>query len=270
MAKILFAIAVSIIATSCVHEFPFKQGEVDKNTIVVDGYITNEYKRHTIQLSRLSSYEDTVRSMIRGAFIAVSSGDSTYYYREVANGVYESGDKFVGVAGNVYFLHIELGDSVILSAKSTMMPVTPPEKITFHKHADSTRSINYIAESFVPDNPAKYVIQLQWSPNGGEDTRIANLYYYSLTTVDISQLFAPKVQETRFPKGTQLIERKYSIDKDYEVYLRSLLAESLWSGGYFDEAHGNLQTNIQCDRGRLKTAGYFSANTVYIDTLVVE
>lgn len=270
MAKILFAIAVSIIASACVHEFPFRQGEVDQNTIVVDGYITNEYKRHTIQLTRLSSYEDTVRNMIKGAFIAVSSDDSTYYYKEVSDGIYESVNKFVGVVGNVYFLHIELGDSIVLSAKSTMMPVIPPDKITFHKHSDSMRSINYIAESFVSDHPAKYVIQLQWTDSTSHDRRIANLYYYSLTTVDISQLFAPKVQETRFPKGTQLIERKYSIDKDYEIYLRSLLAETLWSGGYFDEAHGNLQTNIQCDRGRKKTAGYFSANTVYIDTMVVE
>lgn len=269
MKKIHFAIVISIIATACVREFPFRQGEVDLSAIVVNGYITNEYKRHTIEISRLSSYEDTVRNMLAGAFVAVSSGDSTYYYKEVANGVYESSDKFVGIVGNVYFLHIELGDSVVLSAKSTMMPVTPPDEITFHEHDNGMRAISYIAPSFVPDNPAKYVIQLQWSENG-EDTRIANLYYYSLTTVDISQLFAPKVQETLFPKGTQLIERKYSIDKDYEIYLRSLLAETLWSGGYFDEAHGNLQTNIQCDLGHAKTAGYFSANTVYIDTLIVE
>lgn len=270
MRKIHFAIIIALMLTSCVHEYAFRQGEVDMSTLVVSGYITNEYKRHTIEISRLSSYEDTVRNMLKGAFVAVSSGDSTYYYKETSDGVYESENKFVGVAGSVFFLHIELGDSVILSAKSTMMPVTPAEKITFHKHPDSLRSINYIAESFVQDNPAKYVIQLQWANPGGDESRIANLYYYSLTTVDISQLFAPKVQETRFPKGTQLIERKYSIDKDYEIFLRSLLAEQHWSGGYFDEAHGNLQTNIQCDRGSQKTAGYFSANTVYIDTLYVD
>ena len=89
--------------------------------------------------------------------------------------------------------------------------------------------------------------------------------------MDVSQLFAPKVSETVFPVGTQIVERKYSIDAAYENYLRSLLAETHWSGGYFDEAHGNLHTNISIlvtHNPNLKTAGYFSANTVYIDTLV--
>ncbi len=264
------AVGMAISASACVHEFPFRQGEVDENTIVIEGYITNEYMHHTVQISRLSSYEDTVRNMLKGAYVAVSSGDSTYYYNETEDGIYTSETKFVGVAGNVYFLHVRINDSTIISAESRMLPVTPPEKITFKSHPDGNRSIGYIAEAFVSENPAKYVVQVNWTDHSSEEPRRANLYYYSLTTVDISQLFAPKVQETRFPSGAQLIERKYSIDKNYETYLRSLLAEQLWSGGYFDEAHGNLHTNLICNRSQVKTAGYFSANTVYIDTLVVE
>ncbi|MBO4772301.1 MAG: hypothetical protein J5595_07160, partial [Bacteroidales bacterium] len=117
----------------------------------------------------------------------------------------------------------------------------------------------------------KYVLLLSWLDPKTSQPQNANIYYYSLTTVDVSQLFAPKLADTHFPPGTQIIERKYSIDAAYENYLRSLLAETRWSGGYFDEAHGNLHTNISViasNNPDLKTAGYFSANTVYIDTLV--
>jgi len=260
------------LAASCVHEFPLKEDGVDGNTIVVEGYITNEPKRHTVKISRLNSYYDTTVNSVAKAFVVVTSGDSTYFYREKEDGIYESENIFVGVAGNVYYLHIELDSGrTVFSAESTMLPVTPPDKITFSNAADNNLVITHIAESFVSDNPAKYVLQLSWTDPKTSTPKNAEIYYYSLTTVDISQLFAPKVSETAFPPGTQIIERKYSIDRAYENYLRSLLAETRWSGGYFDEAHGNLHTNITIlttTNPYLKTAGYFSANTVYIDTLV--
>lgn len=254
--------------SSCVHEFPFSIDEIQKNTVVVEGEVTNEFINHTVYLSMLSDYQDTARIALRGAKVAVTSGDSTYLYKETADGIYTSMDKFAGITGNLYSLHVELRGAV-LSAQTTMLPVTPPDKITYNIFPDKM-SVNTVAEPYVLENPAKYVLKLSWTED--DDTqKNATLYYYSLTTVDISQLFAPKVSETAFPPGTQIIERKYSIDRAYENYLRSLLAETRWSGGYFDEAHGNLHTNITIlttTNPYLKTAGYFSANTVYIDTLV--
>ncbi|MBO4772269.1 MAG: DUF4249 family protein [Bacteroidales bacterium] len=261
-----------MLATSCVHEFPFQQGEVDSSTVVVEGYITNELQRHTIKISRLNSYYDTTVNSVTGAFVAVTSGDNRYLYHDIGDGIYESEESFVGIVGNVYYLHIEIDSGrVVLGAESTMLPVTPPDEITFNKISGNTLSISHIAESFVPDNPAKYVLLLSWLDPKTSLPQNANIYYYSLTTVDVSQLFAPKLADTQFPPGTQIIERKYSIDAAYENYLRSLLAETRWSGGYFDEAHGNLHTNISViasNNPDLKTAGYFSANTVSIDTLV--
>ncbi|MCR5455155.1 MAG: DUF4249 domain-containing protein [Bacteroidales bacterium] len=273
MTKVLTSITAVLIliatATSCVHEFPLKEDIVDNSTVVVEGYITNELMRHTIKISKLNSYYDTTVNSVTNAFVAVTSGDSTYYYHEKKDGIYESENNFVGVVGNVYYLHIELDNGrTVLSAESTMLPVTPPDEMTFSKTVDNNLVISHIAESFVSDNPAKYVLQLSWIDPKTSHPQYAEIYYYSLTTVDISQLFAPKLAETTFPPGTQVIERKYSIDHAYENYLRSLLAETLWSGGYFDEAHGNLHTNITTNNPSIKTAGYFSANTVYIDTLI--
>lgn len=270
MKKHPLIIAVVGLMASCVHEFPYTQGGVDNNTIVVEGAVTNEYQNHQIIITKLSSYGDTIRNGVKGAFVAVSAGDSTYFYTEKGNGLYESKNKYVGVAGNVYFMHINLGDTLVISAQSKMLPVTPPDKLTFNHLPDGNLSLMHIAESFVQDNPAKYVLHLSWKDKESDVTRKANIYYYSLTTVDISQLFAPKVQQTHFPKGTKIIERKYSIDNGYENYLRSLLAEAWWSGGYFDEAHGNLHTNIISDKANISTAGYFSASTVYIDTLIAQ
>lgn len=261
------ALAFAVFFSSCVHEIPFSIDGVDTTAVVVEGTITNEFINHPVYISRLSGYSDTIRVPLKNAkLVAVTSSDNgaTYYYQETSDGLYTSVEKFVGVTGNTYYLHIEL-DSMVISAKTTMLPVTPPEKIKYSRKDNGYYSIDYVADSYVKENPAKYVLNLSWEPKN-----TATLYYYSLTTTDIAQLFAPKMQVTYFPEGAQIIERKYSIDKDYEIYLRSLLAETVWTGGYFDEAHGNLHTNITSDNPRVKTAGYFSANTVYIDTVWVK
>ena len=71
--------AIMMFAASCVHEFQFPQGDVDKDVVVVEGYITNELQRHTIKITRLNSYNDTIVNNVSGAFVAVTSGTSTYF-----------------------------------------------------------------------------------------------------------------------------------------------------------------------------------------------
>mgnify|MGYP002623747896 FL=1 len=262
------SIIYTLIQTACEHPYNFDFFKQNDTILVVEGMITNENKKHYIYLSRLSGYNDTLNRPVSRAFIAVTSNDSTFYYHEDStnHGQYYSRKPFVGVTGNTYNLHIEIGKKKY-SAHCNMLPVTPPDTITFFHHDNGTLSIDHVAPSLVTSNPAMYQLQLDWSNVEGfeqlpHNETSATMYFYSLTTVDISQLFIPKIQTIYFPPGTRIIERKYSINTDYELYLRTLLAETQWSGGFFDEAHGNLHTNIDNN-----AAGYFAACTVYADTI---
>ena len=60
-------------------------------------------------------------------------------------------------------------------------------------------------------------------------------------------------------------KKKYSLNAAHELFIRSLLVETNWSGGYFDEAHGNLQTNLSEE-----AIGYFSASSILIDAIIVK
>ncbi|MBO4244190.1 MAG: DUF4249 family protein [Bacteroidales bacterium] len=257
------------VCQSCVHKYEFHLEQPKDTTVVIEGMITNENKRQIVYVSQVSRYDNNRRAPVSGAMVAVTaSNDSTYYYFEdtLNLGTYVSEYPFIGVAGNIYYLNVKVNGSTY-TAESNMLPVTPPEKIKFTRNESGMLSIVHVAESFVADNPAMYTVDLDWSGVDGykeydhKNTR-ARLYYYSLTTVDVSQLFAPKIEKIEFPEGTQVIERKYSIDHNYELFLRSLLTETQWCGGYFDEAHGNLHTNIS-NNG----AGYFSACTIAADTV---
>ena len=145
MIAIALVLIIAMSASSCVHEFPFQQGDVDSNTVIVEGYITNELKRHTIKISRLNSYYDTTVNEVTSAFVSVTSGSNTYFYHNNGDGTYESDESFVGIVGNVYYLHIELDSGrVVLAAESTMQPVTPPDKITYKIREHSMQKPPYI------------------------------------------------------------------------------------------------------------------------------
>ena len=94
----------------------------------------------------------------------------------------------------------------------------------------------------------------------------ARLTFYTLNTIDVSYIIFPQdKEEVYFPYGSIAILNKYSLTDEYAAYLRALLAETEWQGSIFEDARGNLPSNIS--NGGL---GYFSACSVIADTVVVE
>jgi hypothetical protein len=90
--------------------------------------------------------------------------------------------------------------------------------------------------------------------------------YYTLNTIDVSYVIFPQEkEEVLFPAGSIAIVKKLSLTDEYGAFLRALLAETEWQGSLFEEARGNLPTNIS--NGGL---GYFSACSVIADTLIVQ
>lgn len=271
--KIFVITALFVLSLQgCESKFEFEPDSDNVNTLVVEAMITNENKRHYVCLSKIE--KDYYKSKIPAdsAFVAVVSADSTFYYREdsIEKGKYYSEHDFAGIKDNVYYLHIEY-QKITYSANGKMTAVTPPDTIKWALNTETgLYYLTHVADNFVKENPAMYEINLDWHDVEGYedlpyDQTHALMYYYSLTTTDISQLFAPEKETVEFPLGTKIIERKYSLNHEHEMYIRSLLAETTWSGGFFDEAHGNLQTNI--DNGAI---GFFGVCTVYNDTIWVE
>ena len=94
---------------------------------------------------------------------------------------------------------------------------------------------------------------------------LAIFYSYTLSTIDVNQLFKPAVENLSFPAGAMVIRTKYSLSPDHERFLRSLLSETDWRGGWFDVMHGNLHTNL--NNGAV---GFFAACSVVQDTTYIE
>jgi hypothetical protein len=90
------------------------------------------------------------------------------------------------------------------------------------------------------------------------------MLFYTLPTLDVSEIFAPVMESISFPAGTIITERRYSLTPEHAEFLREMLLETSWTGGLFSVANSNVTTNLS--EG---AAGYFGACSVTSLSLTV-
>ena len=255
MMRKLFSILFIISLFSCEKQTEWTTEKVDFNTVVVEAIITNENKYQKVRLSKPRTDINKKTVPVSNALVKVYDDDSVYYFSEkdTEHGTYLSNNKFMAVVGKTYYLEINYNEKIYL-ADAYMVPVKPFLPLIYRKVDSSSNNyeIVWVANTYNLNEQAMYEVDIDWTSvsNASVDTiKKAKLYYYTLNTVDVSQAFSPDLEKVEFPKGSIIIEKKYSLTDDYADFIRSLLAETQWRGGFFDEAPGNLNTNI--DNGGL-------------------
>ncbi len=243
-----------------------KQTDWNLNTqasdkIVVDGTITNENKTQSVHITYpITQLNETPRPMT-GAFVVVNDEDSTHIFTEdILNpGYYNSNSRFIGQEGHQYTLIIN-NNGKLYSAKSLMEPAISFHPLTYSKNTgDNLYHIDKVATSFNATQNAMWEVLLDWSAVAGYEGQDpqsckARLLYYSLPTLDVSEVLAPQMEKISFPAGTIILEKRYSINPEHAAFIRALLSETTWTGGMFDSSHSNVPTNLS--NGAL---GYFAA-----------
>ena len=242
------------------------------NFIVVNGHLTNEKKSHQIIVSHPVNTLGEEAEPVSNAFVSIYDGDSLHELQEdfLNKGAYNTDQNFRAVINKPYTLLIITTESKYY-ASAYMRPVSPfnPLKYRFDEEKNMF-TIDSVNQAFDKSESAIYEIQIDWTNVVGYDNmninkKKATLYYYTLSTIDISEVFAPEKEKIYFPAGTTIIESKYSVTPEHAGFIRSMLLETEWRGGLFDVAQGNLETNLS--QGAF---GFFAISTVIRDTLTVK
>lgn len=107
----LLILATSFLMTSCIEDFRINT-EDGKHLIGINGYITNEYKKHQIVISKTTDfYSEEEAEMISGAEVFIHDGVDTIYFEETdRKGYYETIDSVAGVVGKTYNLTVNIID----------------------------------------------------------------------------------------------------------------------------------------------------------------
>jgi hypothetical protein len=271
MKKRLIYILVLLSFCSCEKQVGWPLQNEENNMIVVDGMITDEQKQHTVRLSLpVSNLNDTAQP-VSGAIVTISGDDSVYTLTEypVNSGIYKTHPFAFGQPGQNYTLKIQYQGSEY-NAQSYMLSGEAFTPLVYTKNIrDSLYHITWVANAYNPEKFAMWEILLDWSSVSGytglnpEECK-ARLLFYTLPTLDVSQVLTNELEKVYFPAGTLLVERRYSINAEHAAFIRALLSETNWQGGLFDSSHANLPTNVSGN-----AVGFFSACAVVSYSTIV-
>lgn len=259
----LVLILTCICIWSCVEvvEWPLQSG--DNGQLVVEGILTNQQKIQEVRLSQSFDDLDSPVVPVENALVRISSGSETFTFRKsiLEPGLYLSNQSFSADKDRIYTLSIFWKDE-IYEATGKLSFVAPLDRISFDRsEGPDSLTIRQVAPVYHPLEQAMYEIFIEWP--GTLLTSHARLFYYTFSTIDGNEIFRPATEEVYFPRGSRLIINKYGLDAEFADYLRTLVMETQWQGGLFDEASSSLESNIS--NGAL---GYFSVCAVISDTLI--
>jgi hypothetical protein len=237
----------------------------NRNLLVVDGVLTNELRPQQIRLSTTIQDLNSPASPSTNAVVEVTDSVNFYLFTEDPNkpGTYFS-NPFIAVVGRNYYLTIQT-DTAIYHAQANAVAVTSLKELQLSDESDNLYSYLNTEDT----KPSMTELYYDWSI----DTVYCQTYgycqaaetFYSLNNVDVNKAFGPEKEKIKFPKGTRVIRKKYSLTNEHQEFLRSLLIETEWRGGLFDVQQGNVETNLS--NGAL---GYFAVCMVVSDTTMVE
>ncbi len=240
-----------------------------KEFLIVDGIMTNENKNQIIHLSQSVTSLNSKPLPVSGADISVSDGIFAYLFKEDTLGRYVSELKFSALINKLYTLNIEY-ENKTYTAQARAVPVLSQNSLNYVRYNDSLYHFPQAVAEFNPNEAAMYEVIADWSfvsgyENFSENETHAKMFFYILKTIDVNEIFHPAYEQIYFPKGTKLTVKKYSLSPDHEKFVRSLLMETQWNGGFFDTEEDNVYTNLS--EGAF---GFFAASNVLSDSIIVQ
>jgi len=268
----IYILLVFALFTACEEKIHWDLKTEQINTIVVDAIMTNELKYQHIHLTKPFTNQNDTAVPVSGASVYITTDNFTIQFIESPDnpGYYFSEYPAAGSIDITYELNIQHEENNY-TAETYMIPVPPANLPTWQYDADKDLyKIQWNVSQYNPNQQAMYEVFISWShlvDSSITDTlTMARMLNYTLNTINVNYTIFPQDrEEVWFPKNSIAVVKKYSVTDEYGNYLRALLAEAEWQGSLFEEARGNLPTNIS--NGGL---GYFSACSVISDTLVVQ
>lgn len=262
---------ILVLLAGCVKETEWSPDKALPDVIVVDAILTDEVKSHSVYLRFPSQELNSVPYPVTGAAVLISNEDSVWQLTESpsGSGQYITPPWFSARLQKSYTLIIYRNDRVY-TATASMVPALPFRELIYLKDdASGLYYIDWVANAFDVADASMWEVLADWSHLPGyEDADSAKtharLLFYTLPTLDVSEIFAPQMERVLFPAGTIITERCYALQEQHAAFVRELLLETNWTGGLFGVMPANTGTNLSSG-----AVGYFALCGVYELSLIV-
>lgn len=263
MKQILFLLLQTLLVLSCEQSADWELYASSQPRLVIEAILTDEPVTQEILLS--TTYPD-INGQAPGvseALVQVETNGIVYTFSPDAQqpGLFRSDIPFEALPALEYYLRVEWGEQVFTASSrlSEVLPIPNPVFVPV-ANTDSMFLANFIPV-FSTNEQAFYRVDIL--PGGG--LAPLRLYYYTFSSIDMSQLAPPGRETVYFPRGSQVEIVKYGLNEDFAAYLRAKVIETDWNGSFFYGAPDNLPTNITPEG-----LGFFSTCEVVRGNFVAE
>lgn len=259
--KFIWLIFICYFIAGCEETFDWNSQGLSEPLLVVDALLTNESKQHEVRLSLTKDNLNQPFSSVEDALVFINDGENTFQltHDQDRPGTYLT-DPMRALFGKIYTLYIVYNENEY-AAFATSSFGSPIEPLVTSETEDGL--VEYLYQEST--SPSMMELQVRYPGNFNATEPDINAFYYTLDVIDINKVFAPDRETITFPKGSQVLRKKYSLTENHQDFLRSLLSETEWRGGLFDVAPGNVNTNLS--EGAV---GYFAVSMVTTEIITVE
>ena len=150
--------SILLLVVGCVEPVDIKTISYE-NYLVVEAIITNENKKHSIQLSRTFEIDSNTPAPETGATVQIISDITTYNFIETSHGNYVSIVAFSAEEGENYQLNITTKDGKSYSSSKEIVPKNSQiERIStsIETSVEGEKGVTINVQSFNPTNDSNY------------------------------------------------------------------------------------------------------------------
>jgi hypothetical protein len=224
--------------------------------LVVEGLITDQFMAHQVRLTRVNNALPVNPALtVPGAKVTIADGDNTWILSEQTegSGIYVTDAQVRGEAGKTYTLTVAIGAETYY-ASDTMEPADEfDEHDTYLRDYMGKGSNGYYLGGplvlYGDDLPGRITYEVKDMPVD------SILTYYSFPGVDPDNVFPTFTEQIFFKPGSELKQTKYSLSRKHYLFIRAMLLEVKYYGGFVGSVRANVPTNLS--EGAL---GFFGAS----------
>lgn len=256
--KVVLLALLPFLFHSCDKTYDWTWDRTAQPVVVIDAIITSETKVQSVNIYYTTSALDVTPIAISNASVIVSNADSVYLFHEdsLLKGYYISDKMFAAIPDMLYTLQVSYNGQ-IYTASDIMSPAEDFEPLKLATDQEGNNYVLWVADAYKAKKAAMYEVLVNWKDDESGGYKKARMLYYTLPSLDVSEVLAPEPELVKFPASASIIERYYSVSDNYAAFLRALLAETTWHGGLFNTEVANLPTNLSNN-----ALGFFAVSAV--------
>jgi hypothetical protein len=251
----LIILIVSISIFSCTEKVDIELDSTYER-VVIEGYLTSEYKNHQVKISKSADYfSNKPAEPITGADVSITDGIFTYPLTEAQPGIYKT-EEMSGVPGITYTLNINI-EGEHFSASDYMHSCPPIDSIKFKRFENDS---NHISISIFAQEPEEEINHYAWKAYRNDtlvtDT-LREIFFSDDILINGSYINDVNVQYIKAKNNDIITLEMLSITKPYYEYMIKVMLETDWDGGPFDGPPANFYGNISNE-----ALGFFAVYSV--------